>query len=190
MLTKRLFVGYKIILNEKPLLVFDKLKANLKNENINWVNPDNIHITLKFIGETDINRIQQIKSVISVISENTQLFDLYIKSTGAFSNYNNPKVVWFGMSESQNLLKLFNELNIKLETLGFEPEIKPFKAHITLGRIKFIKDKINFKKIVTSYSDEVYQKINVDNIELFESILTPGGSNYKSLQRFDFKSKV
>jgi 2'-5' RNA ligase len=187
MVTKRIFIAYKINFDKNLLNIYNRFMNEFSSESIKWINSDNIHLTIKFIGDTEIQKIDKIVSVLEDVAQNLTPFNLIIRNAGVFNDFINPKVLWFGIDHNKNLNKIFMSLNELLEELGIEKENKDFKPHITIGRIKSMNNKTNFKKFVSFLSKDVYQEFVVNNIELYESILTSNGSIYKSIRKFNYE---
>ena len=146
---------------------------------------DNMHITLKFLGDTDSNLIDNITEVLDAIA--FEPFNLQFGNVGAFPNNNRPRVLWIGISEGSEYLKSLSlQINNNLEELGISSEKRQFNAHLTLARIKQpIKNPQKeffqfFKTKIESYELSKFSS-KVTKILLKKSILTPKGSIYENL---------
>src|SRR3989339_1295186 len=106
--------------------------AELKKQraNISWVKKENVHITLKFLGEIDERKILLIEDVLKSCAEKKKPFEIEIKDCGGFPNLHKPRVIWIGITEgSQELKDIANCIDSKLSNLGFEKETRAFKPH-------------------------------------------------------------
>lgn len=181
---KRIFAAIKIQPSEIFINTYFQLKSNLKNEKIKWVELENIHITLKFFGETDESKIESIKELLAVITQQHSSFFLNLKDVGIFGSSYKPKVIWFGIEKSKQLFTLANDLLDQVESLGFKRGRQNFIPHITIGRIKYLDDKKRFQKMISKFKSVEIQEQKIGQFYLIESILTPKGPDYNILKSF------
>ena len=181
---KRIFIAIKVNPEEELLRMFSSLKAVLGAENIKWVDPANIHLTLSFLGNTEEGRIKVLNSILKEECSGFGEFDFVLAGTGIFKNYWDPRVIWIGFRSSERLAMLYNIITEGLKLSGFEIEDRQFKPHITLGRIKSIKETEILKTVLERYRDHQFQIVHVNEVILFESILLQTGPIYKSLGNF------
>lgn len=111
-----------------------ELRAEIRS--ITWVAPQLLHITMKFLGECDETALDGIQRVARSVATSAQPISLSLGGGGAFPNFLAPRVVWIGMHNAAPLITLAAKLERSLEPLGFAAEARPFRAHITLGRVK------------------------------------------------------
>ena len=152
---------------------------------IKWVKFENLHITLKFLGEIDENKKEEITPAIKELCKKYVRFNMNLQGLGCFPDPGNPRVLWIGVAQGNGMLcDIARELEEKISHLGFKKE-KRFHAHLTIGRIKkFCKvDDILAKNIKTD-------AFSVDSITLFKSALKPEGPVYQELEKFTFSSSV
>jgi 2'-5' RNA ligase len=184
---KRIFIALKVEAGDVLLRMLSSLKSLLGNEKIKWVDPGNIHLTLAFLGDTEDDRIKvagiMLKNVCSGFGE----FDFTLTGAGVFKNYNDPKVIWIGIEESEKLIKLNDIINTGLKDTGFKVEDRQFRPHLTIGRIRFIKNIDTLKSALDMYQNTLVQKVHVSEIILYESILKPTGPIYKLVGIFRLK---
>ncbi len=180
---KRLFIAIKIE-QSKPLIeIFGKIKKELAEEKVKWVDPENLHLTLVFLGNTQDEFIPKIKPLIDDISYKYSQFNMTLSSFGVFKNIQNPTVFWFGIEKNNVLSEINKELYSKLTELGLLIEMRDFKPHLTIGRSKIINEKVKLKDLIDELRDKIITNQKVENIILYESILTPGGPIYKALHK-------
>ncbi|MCB2221523.1 MAG: RNA 2',3'-cyclic phosphodiesterase [Bacteroidetes bacterium] len=184
---KRLFAAIKIIPDDVFLELFYKMKRQLKDEKIKWVDPGNVHITLKFFGETDEEKIPEIIDVMNKTSQHSNPFSISIKNVGLFGSTYKPRVIWFGIEENKELLNLGHTLLEKFEGIGFQRDRQNFRPHLTIGRIKYIEDKKRLNDILQPLKDYPIQKSDVHEMFLFESILKPTGPEYRVIETIRFQ---
>lgn len=184
---KRIFVAIKIHPSENLISLIYQFKNALRNESINWVEPQNIHITLKFLGETEDFRISEIVDQLKLVASRHKAFYFNIKGTGVFGSSYNPRVIWFGISESTELKNLSAVVLNSMETIGWEKDRQNFVPHITAGRIKFLSNKLKLKEVVEKNKNLLIHEELVDEFYLYESILKPQGPVYNILETFNLK---
>jgi RNA 2',3'-cyclic 3'-phosphodiesterase len=181
---KRIFIAVKVEVGEILLRMISSLKTGLKGENIKWTNQDNIHITLAFLGDTEEGKIKVISSVLMERCEGFGKFDLTIKGSGVFKNLDDPRIIWIGIDPSEKLMLLNDLIMNGLKDTNIKIENRPFKPHLTLGRIKYLNNKVALKTIIENYQDKEVQKLPVNEVILYESILLQSGPVYKPLSIF------
>jgi 2'-5' RNA ligase len=185
---KRLFVAVKIEPGENFLKVYYSLKKELQNEKIKWVEPQNMHITLKFFGETPEQDIEIINNVLAESAKLHSAFAFSIKNTGIFGSRYNPKVIWFGINNQEKLQNLGLDILSALDVAGFKRDRQNFVPHLTVGRIKYLTNKNRFQKTIDKYKDLFLQDVNVGKFTLYESVLKPTGPVYYPLDEFYLSS--
>lgn len=150
-------------------------KCNLEAK---WINTNNIHITLKFLGEIEPEKIPSIQKTIENTAKNFLSLDLKLTEFGFFPNPRNPRVFFISTNQEKKLQEIAYRLEEELETLGFEKEFK-FKNHLTLARFKGRKNLSSLiEKIQTI---KIEQSFPANQIILYQSTLTPTGPIYKKL---------
>jgi len=142
----------------------------------------NIHITLKFLGNTDEDLIEKIENIIKDSLENIEPFEIELKGAGVFPNMNYMKVIWIGIEPVDLLGSIAKRIDEQLSKLGFEKEKRKFSAHLTIARIKSAKNKEKLKQILEKYQEVNFGKINIESIKLKKSDLTPKGPIYTTLK--------
>ncbi len=186
---KRLFAALKIHPDADFLAKYRELKQELQHEQIKWVEEHNIHVTLKFFGETEERKIPGISAVLKKRASNTASIDLHLTGLGIFGSSYAPKVIWVGMEPYAELSQLMKNLADDLKTAGFEPDRQNLVPHLTLGRIKFLRDKIIFRRTMDLYKDISSSRIHLGELTLFESILHREGPEYVALEKFPMIKK-
>jgi RNA 2',3'-cyclic 3'-phosphodiesterase len=178
---KRIFIAVKVDPGESFLQMITSFKTTLRNENIKWTKPGNTHITLSFIGNTGDEQVMAISAMLVERCEGLGKFELIIKGSGVFKNINDARVIWTGI-ESSVELKHLNEVIVNgLKNIGVNTEDRYFNPHLTLGRINVLKDKSILKILLDKYQNVEIQKVPVNEVILYESILLPTGPVYQPL---------
>jgi len=181
---KRIFIAVKVEAGETLLRLISSLKSGLGTESIKWTNPDNIHITLAFLGDTEEEQIKIISAMLKGKCEGFGKFELIIKGSGVFKNLSDPRVLWTGIEPSEKLMQLNDFIKNGLKGAGINIEDRLFKPHLTLGRIKYLKTGNALKELIEKYRDTEIQKVPVNEVILYESILLQSGPVYKPVSKF------
>lgn len=184
---KRLFAAIKIIPNEQFQNLYWSLRNSLKHEKIKWVEEENLHLTLKFFGETFEDQIDPVCEVLNDSTLECDSFELQLKSLGIFGSSYNPKVIWVGTNHSPGLQCLNKSIVEKLKTIGYFPDRQNFVPHLTIARIRKLNDKNLFQKIIDKNKTGLIQKADVKKLFLFESILSSKGPVYNVIEEFKLK---
>ncbi len=148
---------------------------------IRWVSEKNLHITLKFLGETSVNKIPLLKEAIQSTSVITDPFEITLSNSGALPNRQTPRVIWIGIHPLEKLRKVQECLETNISSKGFPEENKKFHPHLTLGRISENGDPVTYASIeplITTIALIRFSSFFVDQIQLIQSILSPQGPNY------------
>lgn len=161
------------------------------NTNVKWVNPTNLHVTLKFLGDIDREDVSNIRGAAERTVQDIPDFELQVDKLGAFPNKSYPKVIWLGTTQApEEIFQLQSKLERELEPLGFEPEDRDYVPHTTLGRTK---DDRNQKiktlgEEISSYQLEDSWKVSVETLTFMESKLKPTGPVYSQVFDLAFGS--
>lgn len=187
---KRIFIAISTPPGDSLLKMVTSLKTSLAGENIKWADEKNMHLTLAFLGDTEEKRIKSLIKGLAGICSDFDRFSIVLSSAGVFKNYRDPRVIWAGINQSERLESLNKKIINYLGESGFVVEDRPFRPHITLGRIKKLNDVNVLESLLNNYKNSVFNEINVGEIILYESILLPAGPLYKVLQKFGLAGKV
>ncbi|MEW5758448.1 MAG: RNA 2',3'-cyclic phosphodiesterase [Candidatus Omnitrophota bacterium] len=155
------------------------------NADAKWVNPKNIHLTLKFLGYIDQEKSEKIKQVIDQTAENFQSFSIETSQIGIFPQKGTPRVIWIGIKKGKETLeKITSKIEEKIEKLGIKKENRPFQSHATIARIRSPKNKqillTEIKRINEAIDTEIQ---TISAIALFRSTLSPSGPTYSLIHK-------
>ena len=181
---KRLFTAIKIHPDACFIEQLGQLKAQLCHERIKWVEEHNIHITLKFFGETDEKMCPEIEKVLNLIANQHLAFDIRLEKLGIFGSRYDPKVIWAGIDPYNELVSLMQKIHKSLEPLGFMADRQNLIPHLTLGRIKELQNKMMFQKTIDRFTKISSEKMLVNDFILYQSILKTEGPIYIALNTF------
>ena len=165
-----------------PKLV--EFERDIKNSgaNVKLVEPENIHLTLKFLGDTDELLIDRIEEIMKESVKEIEPFTIKFKSAGVFPNERYIKVMWIGIENGEIIGKIASKIDKKISDLGFEKEKRKFSVHLTIARVKSAKNKEKLLQIIEKYRDVEFNSIKVESIKLKKSDLTPKGPIYTTLK--------
>ncbi len=171
-----------------------RIQAKLKSDGqagVKWVDPDGIHLTLKFLGEVDADWIDEIAGAMGAAVMGISPFRLEVKGLGVFPNLNRVRVVWVGLEgEVSKLLELVQRIEANVSPLGFPTESRPFTPHLTLARVG---DRVppderqELGQLVARTKFEAKSAIEVRAVNLMKSQLTPQGAIYSHLRSVELK---
>lgn len=181
---KRLFAAIKVKPSEEFLSKYYLLKKSLQHEKIRWVIPENLHITLKFFGETPEHHIPAIKLALKESINDISSFAFEVKDIGVFGSSYKPKAIWFGIDPKNEIEALVTSIYHELSQIGIDPDRQNFVPHLTLARMKFVEDKKIFQQVIDKQKEGLIQKEEVNKFHLFESILRPDGPEYRVIETF------
>ena len=181
---KRLFAALKIHPDDDFLVKYRELKQSLRHEQIKWVEEHNIHVTLKFFGETEPGVIPGICDVLKNRGVITPSIDLQLKGTGIFGSSYAPKVIWLGIEPYAEISMLMQQIHGDLKSIGFEPDRQNLVPHLTLGRIRSLDDKVIFNRTLERFKGISSEPVHIGEMILFESILRREGPEYIALETF------
>ncbi len=184
---KRVFIAIKIEAGGELLKMLSTFKALLASEKIKWVDPANIHLTLAFLGDTEERRIKILGVMLKEKCTGFNDFEFILEGAGVFRNYRDPRVIWTGIRTSDRLTELNNTLADGLKENGFNVEERPFRPHLTIGRIRSVADTGNLENVLEKYRETEFQAVSAKEVILFESILMQTGPLYKPLGKFGLK---
>ena len=186
----RSFIAVNLNPEIKEHLTSLQANLNVPETKIKWVEKNNLHLTMKFLGYISLEQTVLIKSELKEIASRYRPFIIRLSSNiGIFPTYKMPRIIWVGIKEGVNQLKeLYNSIENNLSNKGFPRENKDFSSHITIGRVKFIRDKDNFIQILKRIKiNNLSQEVR--SIDFMESKLTPNGPIYNITAKFPLLKK-
>jgi RNA 2',3'-cyclic 3'-phosphodiesterase len=164
--------------------VIAALKAG--GPDVKWVEPGNLHLTLKFLGEASEDRVPDLVRALETACAGRAPLNLEITAPGAFPNARRPRVVWLGLAgDLTPLAELAAAVERALEPLGFPSEDRPFRAHLTLGRVRRPRkggrqpDTRSLARDLAGSDFAAGPEFRAERVVLMQSTLTPGGAIYQ-----------
>ncbi|MFA4991897.1 MAG: RNA 2',3'-cyclic phosphodiesterase [Candidatus Omnitrophota bacterium] len=183
--TVRAFIAIEI--NQQTKQKITRLISSLKESDadVRWVTEDQMHFTLKFLGDIPEDKTLEISDALKPAAENFNAFEISLAGLDAFPSLDKPRVVWIGAEKGAEELKALNvHVENSLEKIGFAKEPRGFKAHLTLGRVKSFKNTQRLARKIKNTEFNLKDAFRADEITLFQSTLTPKGAIYAPLAKF------
>jgi 2'-5' RNA ligase len=149
---------------------------------VRWVDPENVHLTLCFLGNAPEERVEEVKRAVAAAAAASRPLVLEVRGAGGFPNARRPRVIWAGLSgDVDPLAPLVADLRARLAPLGFPPEDRPFSPHLTLGRSR--NGAPGLAGALAALSDAEGASWRAAELVLFRSHLSPSGPRYEALLR-------
>lgn len=177
--TFRAFIAVEI--DDQTKQKISELISNLKKSDADakWITEDQIHLTLKFLGNICEGDVQKISDALSGVSNNFNSFMINFSGIGAFPNLNHPAVIWLGVDKGADYLKTLAEgIENELEKSGFAREAREFQPHLTLARIRSPKNMPELARLAKKTDFISGNDVQIDKLILFQSRLSPKGAVY------------
>jgi 2'-5' RNA ligase len=178
----RSFIAFELT-NEEIKAKLMEIQKQLKESgaNLKFVKPENIHITMRFLGNIQPQMVERIHREMEKISFDS--FQVEIRKVGAFPRIRNPRVIWVGIQTNvDKLASISQQLESHLNSLGFPPESKAFRPHITLARVRTGRNRLELVGILDKIADQEFGVLELHCLKLKKSVLTPKGPIYSTLK--------
>jgi len=186
----RIFIALELpkSVREKLGQLQQKLKGT--EDRIRWVNPSLIHLTMKFLGEVRERNLEKVVQIAGNVAGRFSLFKMKIGKIGVFPSFSSARVIWVGIEEGKDKLEtLAAELEEELSQEGFSRNSRKWTSHLTLGRVKALKEREKLKALILQCYEEVEgTEIKVKSLSIIKSDLTPQGPAYTVLERIPLQS--
>lgn len=180
----RLFVAVTLPEAVRGRLAAAQERLRAAQGDVSWVRVENLHLTLKFLGETDGKRVPRVREALRAVGPGLPPFDAVLAGVGAFGG-RAPRVVWAGMAEgAAPLTGLADRVDAALGAVGVAKERRPFAAHATLGRVRSPRNAAALSAAIAAERDASFGAVRVDGFLLMHSQLGPQGSTYSVVERF------
>lgn len=175
----RLFIAINFTAKDRQRMHRAGRKMRESELPVRWVDVDQLHLTLKFLGEVRPESLGRIQQAVARVAEKTTPFTLQMSGAGAFPTMRRPQVVWLGAEASPELRCLKHDLEWELAPLGFEREVRAFHPHVTLGRARKEARAGDFRGFEEMVAAMAYRsEISVRTVDLMESHLSTRGARY------------
>lgn len=161
------------------------LKSRGLADQVRWVRPEGIHVTLKFLGNIPVDRVNEIVVAIRQASEGIGPFSVSFGGLGCFPSTSRPNVIWIGvLGDTKTLVRLQSKIEDRLTVLGFPPEKRKYTPHLTLGRVGrhvSSQERGLLGGIIQTECTDALSEMKVHEVSLMKSVLSPAGAKYSRL---------
>ena len=160
------------------------LRNTLPASLVRWTPTSNMHLTLKFLGDTSPSNVEMLAQMLTAEASQHPLFEMTCGGLGVFPNPKRPRVFWIGLQAQEELAALQRGIEAATAKLGYPPEKRPFAPHLTIGRVKQKVNSKGIQEICTAYEKTEIGTLgtaHVNAIHLFKSDLKPSGAIYTRL---------
>jgi 2'-5' RNA ligase len=149
---------------------------------ISWTKPEGMHLTLKFLGEVETGRIEEIQAALMEAGRDFRPITIAVEGLGGFPTLHAPRVIWLGIKEpSGELVKLQKLADQALTPLGFPPETRSFHPHLTLGRVRSPLGRATILQALKALNPVCLGEWKLEELALMKSVLQSGGAVYTKL---------
>lgn len=180
--TIRTFIAIKVVPGKNLLEFINQFRKSFIEEKIRWVDINNLHVTLRFLGETNKEQAVEIVNMLEDLPNLFQPFQFTLQNTGYFKRKNQPRVLYLSIENDLVLKQLAEYIKRRIKPIGFEKGEKQFTPHLTIARFKNICDKEFFQSTVDGLGGNTIQQIDVTEIIFYQSILGSKGPSYNPIK--------
>ncbi|NPV92274.1 MAG: RNA 2',3'-cyclic phosphodiesterase [Firmicutes bacterium] len=188
----RLFIAINPPLAVRELLFKWQSRLHVSGLLVKWVEKQNLHLTLEFLGDTEWEKVEGLKEVLSKAAGQSSAFSLAVKGMGTFPNLKQPRVIWMGLTgQLEELTHLQRNVRQGLTEQGYYFDKKPFRPHLTLGRVRDAApafDRQLLQEVFTSAGAIDSPEWRVERIDLMQSELGRPGPRYTVLESFPLRT--
>jgi 2'-5' RNA ligase len=190
MAARRIFIAIDLSDAARAACVrhIDKLRKLFPNVRVGWERPEKLHITLRFLGDTDEAEVKRLDAAIAEVAANFRPFVLHLSGPGVFPSRNRPRILWIGTADTSNaVIPLRARLENVCRELGFPHEERQFAPHVTIGRIR---QPSTLRPLVDAHVAARVEPVEFDvtAVAICESELRPTGSVYSKLSSIPLKA--
>jgi len=167
------------------------LQTALPKPLVRWVAPQNVHLTLKFLGDVSPANLERLAEALKVEAAEHETFTISVSGLGAFPNPRRARIIWIGLDAPAALLALLRGVEAVTSRLGYASEERPFSPHLTIGRVRQNVSGADLQQVryaLEGTSIGALGTFRVDAVHIFKSDLKPGGSVYTHLYTLPMKT--
>ncbi len=183
----RLFIGIGLSPDCRRAIAGAVFPLREKGVPVSWTPEHNLHLTLKFLGETPASRVNELAGLMEKAGRGIPPFMLRVEEAGAFPSLRAPRILWIGIREPLELVrKLHQNMENALSGAGFPRDERPFHPHVTVGRVRGRVAPGWGESYASAVSGVVFDTVSVASYRVYESRLSPSGANYSVLREVPF----
>jgi len=170
--------------------VIQDFQQKLGSSPVRWVPVENIHLTLKFLGDVSISNLDVLTEIVQSVSDSHHVFVISVGGIGGFPNERRPRVVWVGVEAPAELLAVQRNIDMETSRLGYESDKRGFSPHLTLGRVSrnaTVRQLRNVSTVLENSKVGFLGVTTVRQVHLYRSDLQPGGAVYTKVYTADLQ---
>jgi len=178
----RTFAAIKVAPNKELSDLFDFCKKHFASSRVKWVEPHNLHITLRFFGNTEADTIPTLVSELKNIGQHQQPFDFELKEIGMFGSEASPRIIYAGVVDQGPIESLSTDIEQLARRVGFEPQNSVLTPHLTLGRPKGIGNEGPTRELIRLFKHKSLGCFHTNTIYFYQSVSTGTGPLYRPIE--------
>ena len=183
----RTFIALPVSAGNPLISARDELRDALSGERISWVDPRNYHVTLSFLGDTDIETIRAVRECLERELKLPLLPDFQLKGPDSFGPRKKPRVIWMGFEQAEGINLFKQEVDRALEQIGLAETDQPFRAHLTLGRVRSLKKPDRYYEVLREMKTTFTDSVKLDREGYYKSVPGESGPIYTALAEWSFE---
>lgn len=185
----RTFIAIEIPDGIKAAMVDVQGALRKTGADVGWTRPEGVHLTLKFLGPVEAAVIPKLSAAVETAIKDEASLTVEVKGTGVFPNARAPRVIWLGLGgDIDAMAELARKVDAACEGLGFKPEDRPFKPHLTLGRVKSSKGSKALMDALKSFENVELGGFKAESVSIMKSELKPSDAVYTQIQEIKLKA--
>jgi 2'-5' RNA ligase len=164
------------------------LRSAVPDVRASWVREENLHLTLKFLGDTPVERVEEVSAALTDAANQIAVFEIQLAGCGAFPPNGKPKVLWIGIEDpTRSLYRLHAAIEDKCAQVGIARDDRSFRPHLTIARLR---ESRGARQLVESHQEIGFgpHRITAGDLCLIKSELRPEGSRYTVIERYVFRA--
>jgi RNA 2',3'-cyclic 3'-phosphodiesterase len=158
-------------------------------DKIRWMNPRNLHLTLRFLGEISRSQVETVCLAVRCAASRVEAFPIHLSGTGCFPSPRRPRAFWIGVSDASNLIRLFETIEAELVSAGFPREARPFSPHLTLGRVRVDRSSSRLGEALGAAKFDAPPFL-VGEVVVMKSDLKSSGAVYTPIARLSLRKQI
>jgi RNA 2',3'-cyclic 3'-phosphodiesterase len=179
----RAFVALPVGEDVRSRLAEVQAKLRQSHAHVGWVAPENIHVSLAFMGDILQSQVAEVAGALNEAAARAPAFSFEVENIGVFGSPRSPRVIWAGIRECPEMMALQKDIAERITALGIELETRPFRPHLTLGRVRSGRGREDLVRMMEPLSQLPFGPVAAQDVRLMRSILKPQGAEHSVLHR-------
>jgi len=156
-------------------------------DKVRWVNPRNLHLTLRFLGEISRSQVETVCLAVRCAAARLDAFPIHLAGTGCFPSPRRPRAFWIGVADASHLIRLYEAVEVELVSAGFPREARPFSPHLTLGRVRIDRSNARLGEAMAGAQFDGAPFL-VTEVTVMRSDLSSANAVYSPIARFRLRN--